>query len=500
MNPRESAYVAVDLGAGSGRVVVARLQPDQFLMEEVRRFHYEPIFNNGRLEWPGADIFGELKAGLRQAAVYAHDQGATVTSIGIDSWGVDYGLIDAEGDLVENPVCYRDRRTEPMMEKVFKRVPREEIYARTGIQCLAFNTLFQLASHVEAGLPPSATRLLLIPDLFHFLLTGRAVTEYTNATTTQLLRSNSGQWDIDLMERLGLPTYLLGEIVPAGTRIGSLKPQIAAELELDGVDVVAPATHDTGSAVIGTPFEKGAAFISSGTWSLAGVELDAPLINPDTARHNFTNEGGAFSTTRFLKNVMGLWILESCRKEWADQNLNVPYDALLHDLNPDEPSRTLLFPDDQRFFAPGSMLSAIAAQVDETGQSVPIDPVACAKAILDSLAFRCASVVRTIERLNGTAVREIHIVGGGSRNDYLNQNISNASGLPVAAGPVEATAIGNILVQAIHAGRFKTLQEGRRYVGNNMMLKHFMPRRARAWEEAQCRYAEIEARYTERSA
>jgi rhamnulokinase len=500
MNASEPAYVAVDLGAGSGRIVLARLRPDQFLMKEVRRFHYEPVLHNGRLEWPAADIFTELKAGLRQAAVYAREQGATVTSIGIDSWGVDYGLIDAEGDLVENPVCYRDPRTEQMMERVFKRVPREEIYARTGIQCLAFNTLFQLAAHVETGFPPRATRLLLIPDLFQFLLTGRAVTEYTNATTTQMLRCGSAHWDIELMDRLGLPTNLLGEIVPAGTLVGSLKPQLAAELELEGVEVVAPATHDTGSAVVGAPFEKGGAFISSGTWSLAGVELDAPLINSETALHNFTNEGGAFGTTRFLKNVMGLWILESCRKEWADQNLDAPYDALLRGLNLDEASRTLLFPDDQRFFAPRSMLSAIATQVEETRQTVPIDPVACTKSILDSLAFRCASVVRTIQRLIGSTVREIHIVGGGSRNDYLNQIISNVSGLPVAAGPVEATAIGNILVQAIHAGRFKTLQEGRRYVRNNVMLKHFTPRRAHIWEEAQRRYAEIEARYAESSA
>ena len=499
MNAREPAYVAVDLGAGSGRVVVARLQPDQFLMEEVRRFHYEPVLHNDRLEWPAAHIFTELKAGLRQAGVYARDQAATVASIGIDSWGVDYGLIDAEGNLVENPVCYRDRRTEHMMEKVFRRVPREEIYARTGIQCLAFNTLFQFAAHVEAGLPPRATRLLLIPDLFHFLLTGRDVTEYTNATTTQMLRSGRADWDIEVLERLGLPTHLLGEIVPAGTRLASLKPKIAAELALEGVDVIAPATHDTGSAVVGAPFEKGSAFISAGTWSLAGVELDAPLINSDTARLNFTNEGGAFGTTRFLKNVMGLWILESCRKEWADQNLDVPYDALLRDLNPDEPSRTFLFPDDQRFFAPRSMLTAIGTQVEETGQSAPIDPVACTRSILDSLAFRCASVVRTIERLTGNPVREIHIVGGGSRNDYLNQIISNVSGHPVAAGPVEATAIGNILVQAIHTGRFKNLQEGRRYVRRNVALKHFTPRQSQAWEEAQRRYAEIEARYAERS-
>jgi rhamnulokinase len=487
------AYIAVDLGAGSGRVIVAQLLPERFVMEEVRRFHYEPGLHNDRLEWPAARILDEIKLGLMEAGKFARDNGARITSIGVDSWGVDYGLIDSAGALCENPVCYRDRRTQGVMEKVLAEVSRDEIYARTGIQLMVFNTLFQLAAHAEAGLPDRAVRLLLIPDLIHFLLTGKAVTEFTNATTTQMVRANNGDWDREMIGRLGLPAHLLGEIVPAGTNLGPLKPSLAAELDLHRVEVVAPATHDTASAVMGAPLESGYAYISSGTWSLAGIERSAPLINSDTARHNFTNEGGAFGTTRFLKNVMGLWILESCRREWSHQGREVPYDEILRGLDAEHASSGLIYPDDPRFFAPTSMLFAIAEQMRETQQNAPSDPIALTKVILDSLALRYASVMRTIERLTGETIKGIHIVGGGSRNDYLNQVTATASGLPVVAGPVEATAIGNILVQAIRAGRFPTIAEARRYVAANASLKRFEPRPSRSWAEAARRYADIES-------
>jgi rhamnulokinase len=277
--------------------------------------------------------------------------------------------------------------------------------------------------------------------------------------------------------------------------VGPLKPALARDLGLEGVEVVAPATHDTASAVVGTPLEPGYAFISSGTWSLAGVERRDPLINSDTARENFTNEGGAFGTTRFLKNVMGLWILESCRREWSRQGADMPYDELIRALDAEHASPCLIYPDDPRFFAPSSMLSAISAQMRETGQDAPAIPIACAKVILDSLAFRYASVIRTIERLTGDTIKGIHIVGGGSRNDYLNQVTATASGLPVVAGPVEATATGNVLLQAISAGHFGTLRDARRYVAANTPMKRFDPSSSRSWEEAARRYTAIEARH-----
>src|SRR5262245_62174557 len=312
-------YIAVDLGAGSGRVFLAAPDPGEFLLEEISRFQYPPTESGGHLRWDLPEIFEQIKLGLRKAAARARELDRTIRSIGVDSWGVDYGLIDAEGNLVELPICYRDERTQGVMEEVFAQVPREEIFLRTGIQFLPFNTLFQLWSHAREGIPSQANRLLLIPDLINFFLTGEARTEYTNATTTQMLNARTSMWDDELLDRLALPKQLLADVVLSGSEVGQLRKELADELGMNVAAVVAPATHDTGSAVAGAPLQDGWAYISSGTWSLVGVERSAALINEKVARQNFTNEGGAFGTIRFLKNVMGLWILESCRKEWQQR-------------------------------------------------------------------------------------------------------------------------------------------------------------------------------------
>jgi rhamnulokinase len=491
----DSTYIAVDLGAGSGRVFMANLSPQEFSFHEVRRFPNQPVRSNRYLEWRVGEMFEEIKTGLRSASRLAKENGTSVSSIGVDGWGVDYGLVDSAGELCAESICYRDKRTEPVIPKVFERIPRELIYARTGIQVLVFNTLFQLAAHVQAGIPKSAVRLLLVPDLIHFFLTGKAVTEYTNATTTQMLNARTAKWDLDLIERLGLPAGLLAEVVPAGTELGPLKSSLAEDLGLQDAQVVAPATHDTASAVAGTPLEDDFAYISSGTWSLIGVERNQPLIDMNTAGHNFTNEGGAFGTIRFLKNVSGLWIFESCRREWSAQGIDIDYSGVLRSLDVQKCSPILIFPDDPRFLAPPSMLAALTEQLHETGQSAPVETHAWTKLILDSLAFRYASVVRTIESLTGRCIKGIHIVGGGCQNDYLNQATANATGLPVCAGPVEATVIGNALVQAIRAGRFQCLSEARKYIATNIQLKKFVPGASSSWEEAARRYRVIEAQY-----
>ena len=502
----DSLYLAVDLGAGSGRVFLAGVAPGELLLEEVRRFHYPPRQLDGHLRWDLAHIFAEIKAGLRAAGERARQLGRPVASIGVDSWAVDYGLLNTAGQVVEDPVCYRDERTATTMEQVFAQLPREEIYARTGIQFLSFNTIFQLCAHAQAGLPANAAKLLLIPDLINALLTGRSVTEYTNATTMQLVNAETRNWDRAIIEGLKLPAQLLTDIIPAGASVGPLKPELAEELKLPGVKVVAPATHDTGSAVAGAPLQDGWAYISSGTWSLVGVELNAPLINAETARHNFTNEGGAFGTIRFLKNVMGLWVLESCRREWQQRGLPVEYvdyDLLLGDVAARDGFPALLYPDDARFFNPQSMTAAIAEQLAESGQIIDDEPGALTKAILDSLALRYASVIRTIEQLTGKPINGVQIVGGGSQNNYLNQATANATGKPVLAGPVEATVIGNVLVQAIAAGRFYALADARRHVAENVSLRCFDPPASSGghiWrsenEDVARRYAEIEARFT----
>jgi rhamnulokinase len=489
----DDLHIAVDLGAGSGRVMLGALGPGELRLDEVRRFHYPPERKDGHLRWPFGRIADEVMAGLRDAGARARAQGRRVRSVGVDSWGVDYGLVDGDGRLLEEPVCYRDERTEHEREAVFARVPRDEIFARTGIQFLVFNTLYQLHAHARAGLPAGAARLLMIPDLLHQRLSGRVAVEYTNASTSQMLHASTRQWDRALLERLGLPAGLLPEIVAPGTDLGPVRP--ALELGLDGVRVIAPATHDTGSAVVGAPIEPGWAYVSSGTWSLVGVERAAPLLNADVAAEDFTNEGGAAGTVRFLKNVMGLWLLESCRREWQAAGARVEYEPLLAEVAARPGPGALLFPDDGRLFNPASMLEALRAQLAETGQTPPDDPPGWGKAILDSLALRYATVLGTIARLTGEPIAGVHIVGGGSQNDYLNQATADASGLPVRAGPVEATAIGNLLVQAIAAGRFASLAEARAYVRANVAVKTYEPRAAGAWKEARKRYAAIEQRY-----
>jgi len=493
-------YIAVDLGAGSGRVFLADLSSNEFSLEEVRRFNYPARQVDGHLRWDFAKIFDEVKTGLLEAGRRASDLGRHILSVGVDSWGVDYGLIDGLGELIEDPVCYRDPRTQGVMEEVFARVPRQEIFERTGVQFLPLNTLFQLYAHIRAGTGGSEApaKLLLIPDLVNFFLTGRAVTEYTNATTTQMLNARTRTWECEMIERLGMPLKLLGEVVPPGTDLGPLRLDLADELRFHNVRVVAPATHDTGSAVAGTPLEDGWAYVSSGTWSLVGVELETPLINSEVADSNFTNEGGAFGTIRFLKNVMGLWILESCRREWSERGLTVDYSSLLNEVSSIDECGAIIFPDDERLFNPPIMLDAISQQLVETGvpaQSISKDPAVITKTILDSLALRYASVLRTIEALTGRKIEGVHIVGGGSRNDYLNSATATATGLPVRAGPIEATVIGNVLVQAITAGRFASIADGRRYVRGHAKVTTYQPDQSPGWKEAGKRYQEIEQRY-----
>jgi rhamnulokinase len=489
----DALFIAVDLGAGSGRVFLCGPGPDELLLEEITRFHYPPRECDGHLRWDFARILNEIKSGLCSAGERARELRLCVRSVGVASWGVDYGFIDATGKLLKDPICYRDSRTRGVMGEVFARITKQELFTRTGLQLMPFNTLFQLYAHASEGIPREAHRLLLIPDLVDLSLTGRAVTEYTNATTTQMINAASRTWDTELLSRLDLPVKLMPEMISAGDVVG---PLCLATSGLEDTKVVAPATHDTGSAVVGTPLKHGWAFISSGTWSLVGVERDSVLINSDVFAHNFTNEGGAFGTIRFLKNVMGLWILESCRSEWREREVDADYDKLLARLGEIDGYPALIFPDDERFFKPASMLDALAEQLSENNQRVPADPVTMTKVILDSLAFRYASVVKTIESLTGQRISGVQIVGGGSLNDYLNQMTANATNLPVVAGPVEATVIGNVLAQGIAAGRFSSLADGRRYVASKVKARKFSPCVSGALIETRNRYDQIEERYT----
>jgi rhamnulokinase len=335
----------------------------------------------------------------------------------------------------------------------------------------------------------------MIPDLCHHALCGQATGEYTNASTTQLLDVRTRRWADDLFSRLSLPREIMPEVLPPGTCVGELRPALQKELGLGPLRVLAPATHDTGSAVAGTPLEAGWAYVSSGTWSLVGVERSAPLVNAAVARANFTNEGGVFGTVRFLKNVMGLWILDSCRYEWEERGLSADLDGLVAAAAAIERPPGLVFPDHPRFFNPASMTAELQGALAETGQRVPEDPARLTRVVLDSLAFRYASVVRTIERLTGQAVPGLHIVGGGCQNEYLDQATADAAGRPVLAGPAEATATGNLLLQALACGRLDSLGHGRGLVSRAVGPRRFEPRERAGWADAADRYREIEGRY-----
>jgi len=486
--------VAIDLGAGSGRALLGRVEPEGVLLEEVHRFHYAPRPLEGHLRWDFTSLLAGVDEGIGKGGAAAAARGAPLASVGVDSWAVDYGLLDGEGRLLEEPIAYRDERTDGVMDQVFALVPRAEIFARTGIQFLQLNTLYQLFAHAREGLPARAARLLLIPDLCHHHLCGSVQSEHTNASTTQFLGARTGRWDDELLARLGLPRALLPEVVPAGTALGRLRPEREAALGVSGVTVVAPATHDTGSAVAGTPLLPGWAFLSSGTWSLLGVERASPLLGEEVARANFTNEGGAFGTVRFLKNVMGLWILESCRREWEGAGRRADLGSLLEGVAAVDGFAGLVFPDHPRFFKPSSMVGELRASLRESGQRAPEEPVLLAKVILDSLALRFASVLRTLEGLTGAGVAGVHVAGGGSRNDYLNQATADATGRSVLAGPVEATATGNLLVQAVAAGDIGSLPEAREILARSQQLRRFEPGRTEAWAEAGRLYGELEER------
>lgn len=488
-------YIAVDLGAGSGRVFIGGVQDGELLLRECRRFRYPPAERDGHLRWDFAAIFENIVDGLGMASQLARETKRPVLSLGVDGWGVDYGLLNAEGRLIADPVCYRDRRTYETMSAAFEKVPRSEIFTATGIQFLPFNTLFQLIA--ESNDLTGVSKLLLLPDLINFFLTGNAVSEFTNATTTQMVNAKTGDWDHDLLQAFGIPLSIFSKIVPAGTAIGELDPELSARIGLSGgVKVIAPATHDTGSAVAAAPLDDKSAYISSGTWSLIGIERRTPLVNQEVEKANFTNEGGAFGRIRFLKNVMGLWILESCRKEWETLKIEIGYDRLLNEVENNSTFGPLIFPDDPRFLNPSSMLGSIEEQLLENGEQLPERPGAIVKMILDSLAFRYASILRMIESLNAIELERIFILGGGGKNRYLNQMTADASGMKVRAGLTEATVLGNILVQAVTSGRFPSIEAARRHVTENFVFEEYDPRVSVELERAQARYSKIEARYS----
>ncbi len=459
---------AVDLGAASGRVMLADIGPDRLALSEVHRFPNRPVAAGGTLYWDILGLFDQVREGLRRAG--------PLDGIGIDSWAVDYGLIDGSGALLGNPVSYRDSRTDGVMARVLDQLGPASVYATTGVQNLPFNTLFQLAA---GPVWTDAARLLLLPDLLGFWLTGSIGAEVTNASTTQLLDATTRQWSVDLVRRAGLRPELLPPLRQPGERIGT------ANVGHGPVPVFAVGSHDTASAVVGVPAAGEFGYISSGTWSLVGVELAAPVLTEAGRLANFSNEAGVDGTVRYLRNVMGLWLLQECRREWSADLPDLP-DLLAAAAQRPGLASTV---DSDRFLAPGDMPARIAAACQRSGQPVPDSPAATVRCILDSLALGHRRAIRDAQRLSGRSVSTVHIVGGGARNALLCQLTADACGLPVVAGPVEATAWGNALVQAralgaVHGG----LSQLRDLLRDNVELTHYEPAGdPAAWDAAEAR-------------
>jgi rhamnulokinase len=468
---------AVDLGAQSGRVAVGTFDGERLALEEVHRFENAPVTRDGVLRWDFERLYRETLDGLAAAA--------PVDSVAVDSWAVDFGLVDGDGQLLADPVHYRDARRAAAVERVFERVPPRELYERTGIQLLPINTVFELAALVAETDPAlaDAETLLLIPDLVHARLCGSRSTELTNATTTQCFDPSAGTWADDLLERLDIPADLFPEVVQPGTPLGRAE---------NGATVIAVATHDTGSAVAAVPFgHHDSMFVSAGTWSLVGLEIEHPLITDATFAANLTNEGGVEGTFRLLRNVTGLWLLHESRRAWAEAGRDHSFEELNELAASAAPLGSFVDPDDDSFAAPGDMPSRIADYCARTGQPGPDGPGATARCILESVALKHAATVDLLREVTGADPVELHVVGGGARNELLCRWTAQATGLPVLAGPEEATLVGNLLVQAMALGELRSLEEARAVVRASFAPTVYEPTPAAEWAEARQRFAEL---------
>lgn len=491
-------FLAVDLGASGGRVMLGRWDGARFDLTELHRFGNGPVSIHGRLHWDHLRLWEEILIGLRAYTARFDDLPA---GIGVDTWGVDYALLDRTGKLLGNPYHYRDHATDGMMEQVFARVPRREIYAATGIQFMQLNTLYQLFARVLAGDPHLewADTLLFTPDLFHYWLTGRKAAEYTVASTSQMLDPYSRAWATDLLGRLNIPTHFLPPLIDPGQVWGDLLPNVQKEVGFkDAAPVIATGSHDTANAVAAVP-DLGASdiYISSGTWSLMGAEIPEPVVSDQALIFDFTNEGGvavrrgARPTIRFLKNVAGLWLLQECRNQWKREGRSYDWEELLALADQAEPFRSLLDPDDPVFLHPGDMPAVIRAYCQRLGEPAPENVGQVVRSILESLALKYRWVLASLERVIGRRMEVIRIVGGGSQNQMLNQFTANACARPIVAGPIEATALGNVMMQAIATGHVDDVVAGRQAIAASFPRQMFEPQASAAWDDAHARFSRL---------
>lgn len=490
----ESCYLGIDLGAESGRVMAGLWNGREMRLEEVHRFANGGVSIGGTLRWDLLRLWSEIQSGLAAAA---RKYGHSIVSIGVDTWGLDFALLSKSDELLGLPWHYRDPRTRGLIDQACRTVPREEIFAESGIQFMEINSLYQLLAlqrdHPE--ILEQARHLLLIPDFLNWCLCGSRVVEFTNATTTQFYHPTESRWSTGLLQRLGLPTAMLPEVVAPGTRLGGLRTDVAQRAGLGQVEVIAPATHDTGSAVVAVPTQHTGrtnwAYLSSGTWSLLGLEVPSAILSAKALEYNVTNEGGVDGTYRLLKNIMGLWILQQCRRAFEASGGISDYSQLVRAAETARPFLFLIDPDDPRFLNPADMPEAIRAVCRETGQPVPQSEGELVRGVLESLALKYAVVLRRLEEIAGFAVETIHVVGGGARNALLNQFTADACGCRVAAGPVEATVLGNLLLQARSRGELASLGQIRDASHAIGGLEVYEPHRDAGWDAAAARFAAL---------
>ncbi len=490
--PGTKNILAFDLGAESGRGILGRFDGQRLNLDVVHRFPNGPVRTLDSLHWDVLQLHSEILRGLRRAGELGE-----VDSVGVDTWGVDFALLGRGNTLLGNPRHYRDPHTEGVMELAFQKVPREEVFRHTGLQFMRFNTLFQLLAMQRDRSPllDVAETLLFMPDLFHFFLTGIKVNEFTDASTSQMYDPTGRGWAYPLLQAFGLPAKVLGTVVPPGTKLGLLRPAVVQETGLQPIPVVAPASHDTGAAVAAVPARGDAwCYISSGTWSLMGAELPAPLINDAVRRYNFTNEGGVGNTSRFLKNVMGLWLVQECRRAWERAGQKFSYDELARLAEAAAPFVSIVDPDDSSFILPANMPTALADFCRRTGQPAPSAPGGFVRCCLESLALRYRWVLARLEELLGRRLDVIHVVGGGCQNALLCQLTADACDRTVLAGPVEATAAGNVLTQALGLGLVGSLTEAREVVRRSFDVVTYAPRKPDAWHEPYERFLGLLAR------
>jgi rhamnulokinase len=510
-------YIAIDLGAESGRVMLGTLADGKVSLEEIHRFPNGPVISSGAWRWDAAKLFEEIKNGLRHVAA----RGVQVDSISADSWGVDYVLLDSDGKMLDAPFHYRDARTDGGFERAFAVAPREEIFAETGIQFMTLNTLYQLHADLQRrrAVLESADLFLTMGDYFNFLLSGSRVVEESMASTTQLYNPRKHAWSKPLIKKFGFPDKIFPKVVPSGTKLGKLLPAIAEETGLRGAQVVATCSHDTGAAVAAVPAtassprheegdsassrrqlhqSDGWAYLSSGTWSLLGIESAKPIITPKSLEYNFTNEIGFGGSIRFLKNIIGLWILQECRRQWAKQGRQYDYAQLTRLAESAPPLRALINPNDPRFGKPDAMPKKIVDFCRETKQSAPKADGEFVRCILESLALLYRATLERLEEATNKKIKTLHIVGGGSKNELLNQFTANATGRTVLAGPVECTAAGNVLIQAIALGRLPSLAAARNVVRHSFPIIKYEPRQRKVWEKAYIRFRELTHQACER--